>query len=385
MAGRDRRRGQSARPGGRWWTDLALVVLATGLAGAAVALDAPAAVRLPAATALVLALPGYALVAALFPARTAATGAQSFDVPRTGLRSRPPRDWQVTAVERLALSVVCGLAVVPAVVLGVDLSGRPVAVEPVLVGLTGVTAALALVALARRAQLPPDRRFAVSLRGLLARAGVGRSGSSPLRADAGSLARLDLAVAASLLVLLVVAGYAATHPPRDDGFTELYVVTGNVTGADETVYPSTLVRGESRPVAVAVTSREREPTRYTLVATLRATGGNGTVAGVEPVGRRSLTLAPGETGRVTLDVTPTVAGSGARLLVLLYRGDPPAEPTPASAYRVLDLEMTVVEEADGSTSTADDGGRSLSAADGAGGSAPTPADRRRATRGWAGR
>ena len=56
---------------------------------------------------------------------------------------------------------------------------------------------------------------------------------------------------------------------------------------------------------------------------------------------RELTVAEGESRQVTLSVEPTFSGNDVRLLLLLYQGSAPDDPDEASAYRVLDFDVTV--------------------------------------------
>ena len=93
---------------------------------------------------LVLFLPGYSLVAALFP-----------------------RKDDLDGIERIALSFGLSIAVVP--LLGLALNYTPLGsrLVPVLLGLSLFTVLLAVVAGVRRVRMPEAERFVVAVGGLV--------------------------------------------------------------------------------------------------------------------------------------------------------------------------------------------------------------------------
>ena len=99
---------------------------------------------------LVLFLPGYSLVAALFPRRDDLDG-----------------------IERIALSFGLSIAVVPLLGLGLNYTQYGIRLVPVLAGLSLFTILLALVAYIRRAWVSKTERFVVRGLGL----GCGGDGS----------------------------------------------------------------------------------------------------------------------------------------------------------------------------------------------------------------
>lgn len=328
---------------GGWYADLVLATLVTALSAAGVYLDAPGYLRYLAAAPLVLFVPGYALVAVLFPASAeAGETVTAFDDPNghvtEGLASTHP-----DGVARLALSVLLSVSLLSVVTLGANVTPRGVTLEPVLGGIVAVTGLSIAVAAVRRLRCHPDDRFSVSLRGtgLAFAAGRSRIGSNPTWERTVP----NAALAVGVLLLCASVGYAAVAPPTPQGFTEFYVETGDQTIDTRTLYPDSYARGSAEPLDVHVGNYEGERTRYTAVAVLQrvAYDANGgvTVRAREEVARTGLAVPAGATRTASLDLQPTMTGSDLRLVVLLYRGDPPATPGVGSAYRVLRLGVDV--------------------------------------------
>lgn len=325
----------------RWWAlDLLLVVFLAEAAGAVVALAAPTPLRVAMVLALALFLPGYALVAVFFPATNRhASELASIEDRHGGLLNPLPADYEVDGIERLVLSTAFSIAILPAVAAVTNLLLGRLAVEPVLLGVVGLTVLLAVVAFVRRLRLPPEARFGVSAPAVASALRPFRP-RSPLYRDARRAGSFNRAAAVGLLLVVASVGFAVAAPPPSESFTEFYVVTEDATGAASSSYPQSFEAGERGTVPLGVANHEGQEIRYTVVvATRDATAGSG--APPAEVGRREITIADGETRRFTVDFEPDRTGSDLELLLLLYRGDPPPEPTTDSAYRALDLSIDV--------------------------------------------
>ncbi|NLA39706.1 MAG: DUF1616 domain-containing protein, partial [Methanomicrobiales archaeon] len=94
--------------------------------------------------AMVLFIPGYALIAALFPARDDLDG-----------------------IERVALSFGLSIAVVPLIGLALNYTPWGIRLDPILASLTIFTLAMAAVAWYRRLLLPAGERFYVPAREMI--------------------------------------------------------------------------------------------------------------------------------------------------------------------------------------------------------------------------
>jgi len=260
---------------------------------------APAASWLRVALGLpfVLFLPGYALVAALFPGASPAG-------PGPGPGAGPGASRGLGALERVALSVGLSIAAVPLLGLALNYTPWGIRLAPVVLTLYTFTILLATVALARRARLPPIARpeFALSLP----------------RVGWRAMAPVDKAlVAAALVAVLLAAGataYVVVAPRPGEAFTEFYVLgpDGKAEG-----YPTTLAANQTGRVLVGVVNHERDAAFYVVRASLvpvtfapNATGVLVPQEGApsQPLASWRLTLRDGETNETALDVrAPTAA------------------------------------------------------------------------------
>lgn len=325
-----------------WFVDLFFALVVTLVAAVDVVAGLGGVLRLVVAMPLVLFLPGYALVSALYPAADAELNAMGpFDAKPGRRGPRSPDGLDATA--RFTFSVVSSAAVVPLVALAVNFSPWGLSLLPLVGGVAAVTAALLFVAAARRYVLDPARRFELttdSVPSLLFTRGDGhRFNSSVWDARAP-----NVALAVGVLVLVSSVGYAAVNPPTPDHYTEFSVQAGDAGLPSKEVYDASLQAGEPQPLGLAVENHEGESTSYTIVAQLqRVDYRNGTAAilAEKDAGARDVTVDAGERRNVTLDVTPRLTGDDLRLVVYLYRDGAPADPRPSSSYRTLRLSVTV--------------------------------------------
>ena len=174
----------------------------------------------------VLFLPGYALMAALFP-----------------------RQDDVDAIERIALSLGLSIAVVPLIGLALNYSPWGVGFDPLLLASALFIVSTAAVALYRRRTLAPEEAFTVSL-------------DAPLRwwSRAGGMDRV--AVGALLLVasgLGLAAFYVATSQGNAESFTEFYLLGADGRAAD---YPNQVRLGEPAAVTLGMVSHEAVASVY---------------------------------------------------------------------------------------------------------------------------
>lgn len=351
---------------GRWTTDLLGVFLATAVATATVVVGVEgSALRTALVAPFVVFLPGYALVAAVFPER------RGDDDPDDGGPVAAPGAVAegISHAARVGLSVALSIALLPAVVLLYDFALGGIRVEESLLALASVTVLLTLVALVRRRNLPANERFVLPAATHLVDAVAqpftprprGLSRTSTVRPASRRGLLLNLVLVASVVVFVGSVAVAYATPTGEQQFTELYLVTesgdGEFVAAD---YPRD-VDGGGPPVYAAVANHEGEPTTYTLVATLQRV--EETPAGTRVVAERELlresrTVADGETVRVRHDLGASGAsgasGDGrARVQYLLYRGAAPADPSSGTAYRRVHLWVS----ADGgSEAVSGDGG-----------------------------
>ncbi len=214
--------------------DLALVYLWTILSILSIYLPVVngSPLRVIFALPMVLFVPGYALIAALFPGKK-----------------------DIDGIERIALSFGLSIAVVPLIGLVLNYTPFGIRLDPVVVSLVIFTLAMAAVAQVRRAQLPPDERFTVPFRMMLGKA---REELFP----AGS-SRLDRALS-FLLVAAVIAAVATTVyvivvPKEGEKFTEFYILGREGKAAD---YPTDLVLSRPESIIIGIGNHEYRNVTY---------------------------------------------------------------------------------------------------------------------------
>ncbi|MFC5969859.1 DUF1616 domain-containing protein [Halomarina salina] len=302
--------------------DLVAVVVVAGVAELLAFLQPPipTALQLVVFLPMLLFVPGYALVAALFPAA-----------------KKGPKETVgggIDVFERLLLAVVVSVAV--AVLSGVllDWSRWLIDLRSVVLALLVPTVLGVVVAAVRRRSLPARERFDY---GLAQRFGVNRWREAPRfsRVSNGLVVLAIVLVAASVV-------YVAATPPNAETPTEFYEVSidesGNAVAGD---YPTEFVRGEATTLHLRIDNHERETVRFAGVVQLQQVSEDGTVtrtATLSQFGRE----VPAD-ARLVVDptVTPPFTGERLRLTMLLYRGEVPENPTVDNAYREVHRWVSV--------------------------------------------
>lgn len=309
--------------------DLAAVVVLTVLLLGAVSLPGvrETPLRIVLGVPFTLIAPGYAIVATLFP-------------EAGGSRSEAG-DSGVDGLERVAFSIGLSIVVVPLCGLALTFTPWGIRLVPVVLVVAAVTVVATVAAAWRRRALPSDEQFRAPL-GAWYRAGRDEFLAPDSRADV----LVNAVLIVSLLVAVTSVAYAVTIPPDDEQFTELYLVSeddGNLTAAD---YPDQFVRGEGQSVVLGIENHEDESVEYTVVVQLQrvdVAANDSRVTERQRLDRLNVTLGPGETAHREHEITPEMTGENLRVQYLLYRGEPPAEPTAENAYRSVHLWIDVEE------------------------------------------
>jgi len=275
-------------------TDLILAVLCSL---ALVAIDVAAAPATAARVALglpfVLVLPGYVLVAAIFPGRD-----------------------DMDFLERIALGTGLSAAIVPLLGLALNYSPWGIRPHPIVVSVMLFTVTVAAVAAVRRRLLPREQAFRPALAVHWARL-----------FPANAFARALAAIAALALVALTAAAAYLIVPSRGgEAYTEFYLLDPSGRAA---AYPGALALGQSARLMLGVTNHEGQDATYQIVAKI-----DGAIARSVP----DLRLEDGDRWEQEVAVAPSRAGDGQKLEYLLYReGD--SEP-----YRRLHLWLDVEDD-----------------------------------------
>src|SRR5688500_12234142 len=233
--------------------DVAVCAALPALAALAVALtlaDAPLGVRLPLGLAAALVLPGYAAAAAAFP-----------------------RTHDLSAVERLSLSVGASVAIIAFVALALDRFRWGIGPFSLAVSLGVSTLLLSALGCWRMRQVPPAERFVV----------VRRTSWNGVSADTR---RALLTVAG--VILLCGGAIVITLAAAPGATTEFYLLGPD--GLAEQ-YPRGVAVGDPVTVRAVITNLERHTTTYDVAIQ----------DGADELSRTGpLTVPSGETLRLTL-------------------------------------------------------------------------------------
>ncbi|MFC6974388.1 DUF1616 domain-containing protein [Halomicroarcula sp. GCM10025709] len=285
-------------------------------------------------------VPGYTLIATLFPERPPADETP-VDDEGTGDESG------IDGLERLVLSFGSSIALVPLVGLGLNFTPWGLRLIPILVALTAVTVGFAGLASVRRSRLAPEQQFDPKPLTLLRESMVDlREPDDQVELVINIVLVLSVCLAAGSVV------YATTSPVPGESFTEFYLLPENESG--ELVaegYPTNMTHGQRQSLVVGIGNSEADTVRYTVVAELqRATveGDQVTVVDRRKLDQFSRQLAPNETVQVRRTITPEeLVGDRLRLQFRLYRGQAAAVNESEAPYRELHLWVNVTSTPEG--------------------------------------
>lgn len=274
-------------------------------------------VRIPLGLLMVLFVPGYALIAALFPKKADLEG-----------------------IERVALSFGLSIAVVPLIGLGLNYTPWGIRLTPVVISLALFTIIMAASAYWRRMSLPVEERFSIPFRETV------RAWKMEIQADEKS--RLDKALTVILIItiLLSIAAliYVIVTPKQGEKFTEFYILGPGGKAYD---YPTSVREGNRSTVIVGVVNHEYSLVNYTMSISLNNTPSNNSTSEdsfrnslpyIYPIKRMNLTLAHNATWERPVSYVLNHTGDRQKLEFLLYK-----EGNFTGPYRDLHLWVNVSE------------------------------------------
>jgi uncharacterized membrane protein len=261
-------------------------------------------------------VPGYAVVAALFPE-------QPFEnSPRSLGHHEESPGWLL----RIALSLVASALVVG--VLGLALSWFLTISLLTMVGaITAVTVCSLVVAGVRRGRVPAARR-----------ADPFDDRSTSLLP--GGTRRQSITLGIAIAALLLATVFVGVTPVQGEDYSEAYLLTETAEGESfAESYPSTFVAGEGHELSLALSNHEHETVDYEVVVVAQRVGPEGDVTAREQVDRFGATLDHGETSVLDRQIAPTMTGEDIRLRFLVYEGTTPGNG--ADADHMLQLWIDV--------------------------------------------
>jgi uncharacterized membrane protein len=270
---------------------------------------------------LVLFVPGYALIAALFPA------AEDLD-----------------GIERLALSFGLSIAIVPLIGLALNYTPWGIRLDPIVTCLSLLTIVLCLVAQYRRARLRENERFTVPFQEIR-QAFVAEFFAK----DAGS--RTDRILSLVLLVAIIAAvittAWVIVVPKEGEQFTEFFILGDNGKAAD---YPTTIITGTNNSMYIGIGDHEYRTVNYTVETYFMnmhfdpATN-TSTVNAMVPLDRFTVTVPDNQTVILPYSFTATSTRFN-RLEFLLFNETMPDDRVTGmdrinQSYRELHLWVTI--------------------------------------------
>ena len=183
---------------------------------------------------MVLFIPGYALIAALFPGKK-----------------------DIDGIERVALSFGLSIAVVPLTGLALNYTPWGIRLDPIIISLSILTIVLCIIAQYRRAQLVPEERFFVPLEA------IKQSLTHEFFPEESS--KIDRILSIILLIAIVAAVvttvYVIVVPKEGEKFTEFFILGEKQKAAD---YPSQLLVGDNASLFIGIGNHEYRNISYTV-------------------------------------------------------------------------------------------------------------------------
>ncbi|WP_214041470.1 DUF1616 domain-containing protein [Methanoculleus sp.] len=223
--------------------------------------------------AMILFLPGYTLIAALFPAREDLDG-----------------------IERVALSFGLSIAVSPLIGLALNYTPWGIRLDPILASLAAFTLAMAMVAWYRRLLLPAGDRFTVPAREMIGEAWAELYDPAASRLDRA----LSVVLVISIVVALATTAYVIAVPKEGEHFTEFYILGPKGKAAD---YPNAFSAGSVQSLIIGVGNHEYREIPYTvevlaLNQTFDPATNTSTIHAAVPLDRFVLTVPHNETSEL---------------------------------------------------------------------------------------
>ncbi len=239
---------------------------------------------------LVLFLPGYTLLAALYV-----------------------RKDRIKNLDRFALSFALSVALVPLIGLLLNYIPGGISLASFFISIALFILIMSVVAWIRRGWLAEGERYTVRLRW-------------PRPALKGSIYDRLLSAALVLAAVAVVGSliYIIVNPKTQESFTEFYI-----SGLeDRSVYPAGLIAGEEEKILVTIVNRERRTLDYRIE--MNVNGEKKDQAG-------PLTLEDGQKYEAEIGITPETTGARQEVEFILYL-DGGVEPHLAPLRLWVDVE-----------------------------------------------
>lgn len=258
---------------------------------------------------LLIVLPGYALVALLYPRNAEASS--------------------MGVVPRFALAIALSAAIAPIVAVGANFV-TGIYARPVLATIAAITLVTTVFAAIRRLRVPTEARVSMSpgrrLGSWTTRYFGGTTNlhaRTPLEARRGRDVFLNLVVLAAILVFAASVGIAAVIPQKD-AYSEAYLATTNNGNLSLVESPASMTSAQRNTLVAVIDNHEGHSQKYTVEVRSQVVNSQGAVQKESVVKTESKTVPAGGEWRMSVPPTP----NGNRIAVNVYKGDRNAQNKP---------------------------------------------------------
>ncbi|WP_081882645.1 DUF1616 domain-containing protein [Methanobacterium sp. SMA-27] len=243
---------------------------------------------------LILFIPGYSLIAALFPKKDDLNG-----------------------IERAALSFGLSIAVTPLIGLALNYTPWGIRLTPILISLSAFTIIMVLIAYIRRRSVPEDEKFYVNFGGFFS------SIKGMFKGESKTSRILSIILIISIILAIGTTAYIIVKPKQGETFTEFYLLGPGGKASD---YPTNLTVGQNASVIIGVVNHEYKTVDYNVVVT-----SDGVI-----MSEQNITLTNGNKTEIPYNFTVSSTGTK-KIEFLLYK-----LPDTTNIYRSLHLFVNVV-------------------------------------------
>jgi uncharacterized membrane protein len=241
---------------------------------------------------LILFLPGYSLIAALFP-----------------------KKGDLESIERFALSFGLSIVITPLIGLTLNYTQFGIRLEPFLISISIFTLLIGIIAFIRRIRIPDDEKFNIEFKNhynRLIKSFKGESKGSKI---------LSIVLLVSIILAISATTYVIVVPKEGETFTEFYILGANGKVSD---YPTNLTAGQDGNVTIGIVNHEYADVNYNMIIKLNN----------QTIDNENITLSNNQSYEKPFKFAASNLGQNQELEFLLYK-----LPDNNNVYRSLHLRI----------------------------------------------
>ncbi len=242
---------------------------------------------------LILFIPGYSLIASLFPKKDDLEG-----------------------IERATLSFGLSVAITPLIGLALNYTPYGIKLIPILISLSAFSVIMIFIAFIRRSRVQDDQKFYVNFGGFY------NSIKGQFKGESKTSKILSIILIISIVLAISTTAYIIIKPKQGETFTEFYLLGPGGTASN---YPTNLTVGQNASIIIGIVNHEQQTVDYNLVIT-----SNGNV-----MSDQNITLANGNKTEIPYTFSSNTVGTK-EIEFILYK-----LPDNTTIYRSLHLFVNV--------------------------------------------